>query len=86
MSGSGGCIPATPEFLTMLREVTAECAVILIFDEVMTSRLGPGGYQEVSGDTGHDDHGQVSRRRPDLWRFWRQTGDHGTLRSGPSTT
>ncbi len=51
MSGSGGCIPATPEFLTMLREVTAECAVILIFDEVMTSRLGPGGYQGVSGVT-----------------------------------
>lgn len=51
MTGSGGCICATPEFLAMLREVTAECGVILIFDEVMTSRLGPGGYQGVSGVT-----------------------------------
>lgn len=51
MTGSGGCICATPEFLAMLREVTAECGVILIFDEVMTSRLGPGGYQGVCGVT-----------------------------------
>ena len=29
--------------------MTAECGVILIFDEVMTSRLGPGGYQGVCG-------------------------------------
>jgi glutamate-1-semialdehyde 2,1-aminomutase len=49
MTGSGGCIPATPEFLAMLRELTAELGIILIFDEVMTSRLGPAGYQGVSG-------------------------------------
>ena len=51
MTGSGGCIPATPEFLAMLRQVTAECGIILIFDEVMTSRLGPNGYQGVCGVT-----------------------------------
>ncbi|MEX2495377.1 MAG: aminotransferase class III-fold pyridoxal phosphate-dependent enzyme, partial [Woeseia sp.] len=51
MTGSGGCIPATPEFLSMLRELTAELGIILIFDEVMTSRLGPSGYQGVSGIT-----------------------------------
>ncbi|MCA8926719.1 MAG: aminotransferase class III-fold pyridoxal phosphate-dependent enzyme [Alphaproteobacteria bacterium] len=51
MTGSGGCIPATPEFLAMLREVTAEQGVLLIFDEVMTSRLGPAGYQGVCGIT-----------------------------------
>ncbi len=51
MTGSGGCIPATPEFLTMLRELTTELGIILIFDEVMTSRLGPAGYQGVSGVT-----------------------------------
>lgn len=51
MTGSGGCIPATPEFLAMLRELTAEFGIMLIFDEVMTSRLGPSGYQGVSGIT-----------------------------------
>jgi glutamate-1-semialdehyde 2,1-aminomutase len=51
MTGSGGCICATPEFLAMLREVTAELGIVLIFDEVMTSRLGPAGYQGVSGVT-----------------------------------
>ena len=51
MTGSGGCIQATPAFLAMLREVTAECGVVLIFDEVMTSRLGPAGYQGVCGVT-----------------------------------
>lgn len=51
MTGSGGCIPATPEFLAMLRDVTQELGIILIFDEVMTSRLGPAGYQGVCGVT-----------------------------------
>lgn len=49
MTGSGGCIPATREFLAMLRERTAKHGIVLIFDEVMTSRLGPGGYQQVVG-------------------------------------
>ncbi len=43
MLGGGGCIAATPEFLTMLREETSTRGIILIFDEVMTSRLHPGG-------------------------------------------
>ena len=38
MLGSGGCIPATPEFLTALREATRQTGAVLIFDEVMTSR------------------------------------------------
>lgn len=49
MLGSGGCIPADPEFLTMLREETRRLGIILIFDEVMTSRLAPGGVQELRG-------------------------------------
>jgi glutamate-1-semialdehyde 2,1-aminomutase len=49
MMGSGGCIPGTPEFLTMLREETRRLGVMLIFDEVMTSRLGPGGVQGLRG-------------------------------------
>ncbi len=45
MIGGGGCIPARPDFLHMLRERTARHDVVLIFDEVMTSRLGPSGMQ-----------------------------------------
>lgn len=45
MLGAGGCIPGTPEFLTMLRDETRRLGNLLIFDEVMTSRLGPGGLQ-----------------------------------------
>jgi glutamate-1-semialdehyde 2,1-aminomutase len=45
----GGCIAGTAEFLGMLR---AECTardIILIFDEVMTSRLSPAGLQGLLG-------------------------------------
>lgn len=49
MLGSGGCIAATHEFLQMLRDETARTGSVLIFDEVMTSRLAPGGMQEVHG-------------------------------------
>jgi glutamate-1-semialdehyde 2,1-aminomutase len=49
MIGSGGCIPATPAFLKMLREETTRAGALLIFDEVMTSRLAPGGLQSVAG-------------------------------------
>ncbi len=45
MMGSAGCVPATREFLAMLREETERAGAMLIFDEVMTSRLGPGGLQ-----------------------------------------
>ncbi|HWG69940.1 MAG TPA: aminotransferase class III-fold pyridoxal phosphate-dependent enzyme [Steroidobacteraceae bacterium] len=45
MMGSSGCIPGAPEFLAMLREETTVAGSPLIFDEVMTSRLGPGGVQ-----------------------------------------
>ena len=41
--GSGGVIPATEEFLLALREETSERGIVLILDEVMTSRLSPGG-------------------------------------------
>jgi len=46
MLGGGGCIPAARDFLAMLREKTTQHGVLLIFDEVMTSRLAPGGLQE----------------------------------------
>ena len=49
MIGSGGCIPAEHEFLRMLRTETTRVGALLIFDEVMTSRLAPGGLQSVAG-------------------------------------
>jgi glutamate-1-semialdehyde 2,1-aminomutase len=49
MIGSGGCIPASTEFLQMLRQETTRVGALLILDEVMTSRLAPGGLQSVTG-------------------------------------
>ncbi len=49
MLGGSGCIPATREFLAELRALASETGAILIFDEVMTSRLAPGGLQEAHG-------------------------------------
>ena len=43
MMGSSGCIPASKEFLECLRQCTSDVGSLLIFDEVMTSRLAPGG-------------------------------------------
>ncbi len=51
MMGSGGCIPATREFLAALRTATREAGVLLIFDEVMTSRHSAGGLQKIHGIT-----------------------------------
>lgn len=49
MLGSGGCIPASSAFLRMLREETTAQGALIVFDEVMTSRLGPGGLQVLEG-------------------------------------
>jgi glutamate-1-semialdehyde 2,1-aminomutase len=49
--GSGGCIPGTPEFLEALRREATEHGALLIFDEVMTSRLSAGGRQAQLGIT-----------------------------------
>lgn len=51
MLGGGGCIRATDAFLAMLRRVTQEIGALLIFDEVMTSRLSFGGMHSVTGVT-----------------------------------
>jgi glutamate-1-semialdehyde 2,1-aminomutase len=51
MLGAGGCIPASQEFLEMLRAETSAAGALLVFDEVMTSRLSPGGLQAVTGVT-----------------------------------
>jgi glutamate-1-semialdehyde 2,1-aminomutase len=51
MQGSGGCIPGDPDFLAVLRSASTQHASVLIFDEVMTSRLAVGGAQEQTGIT-----------------------------------
>lgn len=46
MMGSGGAIPAEDEFLLGLRKTACEKGAVLIYDEVMTSRMyGGGGIQ-----------------------------------------
>ena len=45
MLGASGCIPATEAFLTSLRAESEKAGALLIFDEVMTSRLAHGGLQ-----------------------------------------
>ncbi len=51
MQGAGGCIPGDANFLALLREQATQHGAILIFDEVMTSRLGPTGRQGALGIT-----------------------------------
>lgn len=47
--GSMGMVPARREFLEALREETRKHGIVLIFDEVITLRLGEGGTQEMLG-------------------------------------
>ncbi|HVL36846.1 MAG TPA: aminotransferase class III-fold pyridoxal phosphate-dependent enzyme [Burkholderiales bacterium] len=45
-----GAIPAAPEFLQGLRELTRELGAVLIYDEIVTGfRMAPGGAQEMFG-------------------------------------
>ncbi|MCO5220934.1 MAG: aspartate aminotransferase family protein [Thermomicrobiales bacterium] len=43
--GSAGMVPAEPEFLQALRDLTRQHGALLMFDEVMSFRLGYGGMQ-----------------------------------------
>ena len=49
MMGAAGCIPATVEFLAALRARCDEVGALLIYDEVMTSRMSAGGQQARCG-------------------------------------
>jgi glutamate-1-semialdehyde 2,1-aminomutase len=51
MLGGGGCLAADADYLKMLREETEARGIILIFDEVMTSRLAPNGLAAEIGVT-----------------------------------
>jgi glutamate-1-semialdehyde 2,1-aminomutase len=44
--GSAGMIPASQDYLEMLREVTERFGILLIFDEVVSFRVAYGGAQE----------------------------------------
>ena len=48
IAGNMGCVPATQEFLNILREETKEIGALLIFDEVISGfRVGLGGAQAL---------------------------------------
>ena len=51
MLGSVGMLPATTDFLTMLRDFTRDNEIVLIFDEVISYRASWGGAQEYYGIT-----------------------------------
>ena len=51
MMGSGGCIPAEAAFLQALRDAADRTGAVLVFDEVMTSRMSAGGQQARLGIT-----------------------------------
>jgi glutamate-1-semialdehyde 2,1-aminomutase len=48
--GAGGCIPADPDYLKGLRDLTGRAGALLAFDEIITGyRLSLGGAQERYG-------------------------------------
>src|SRR5438477_2219604 len=49
--GAGGVIPASVDFLQRLRTLTTELGILLIFDEVISLRVAPGGAQQMYGVT-----------------------------------
>ncbi len=51
LMGAGGSIPARRAYLDALRQFTREHGILLIFDEVMTSRSASGGLQQRMGVT-----------------------------------
>lgn len=49
MPNRAGLAPASADYLAVLRELTRAHGIVLIFDEVITFRLGYGGAQEFFG-------------------------------------
>ena len=49
MQGGAGALPAEPAFLKGLRAACDAHKVLLVIDEVMTSRIDPGGVQRIMG-------------------------------------
>ena len=44
-----GYVPCSTEFLIGMRQITEELGILLIYDEVQTLRVAPGGAQELLG-------------------------------------
>jgi adenosylmethionine-8-amino-7-oxononanoate aminotransferase len=51
VGATSGVVPAVPGYLRRIREICDKYGVLLIFDEVMTSRLAPGGLHGELGIT-----------------------------------
>lgn len=49
MQGVGGAIPATAEFLNGVEAAARDGGVLFILDEIMTSRVAPGGLASLHG-------------------------------------
>ncbi|KAH6712453.1 glutamate-1-semialdehyde 2,1-aminomutase family protein [Leptodontidium sp. MPI-SDFR-AT-0119] len=49
MQGSSGCLPADIDFIKATRDKATEVGAVLMFDEVMTSRMSTGGLQKLLG-------------------------------------
>lgn len=49
MQGAGPTIQGSSEFLRQVQESARKVGAVFILDEVMTSRLAPGGLQELEG-------------------------------------
>lgn len=47
MQGAGGAIPADKEFMQTIQLECEKNDIVFILDEVMTSRLSPGGLQQI---------------------------------------
>ena len=82
MMGGGGCISATSRVsVHAARSDAAKPAALLIFDEVMTSRLAFRGLHGVAWDKSGFRHArQISGRRREFRRLWWACGPDGALR------
>ena len=82
MPNRAGLAPADKAYLEALRAVTSEVGALLIFDEVITFRLGYRGAQGHLGYRSRPDHARQDHgRRLSGRRRRRQAGIHGGVRS-----
>ena len=49
INGQCGMVPANPDFLQTMRDLTTELGIVLIFDEVIAFRASRGGAQDYYG-------------------------------------
>lgn len=49
MMGAAGFVLLDEDYIRFIRDITEELGMLLIFDEVVTFRLAPGGMQEILG-------------------------------------